>query len=353
VLRDSRFGWGDGAAVAEHFSTAPDGSVVRPFIFADPPEHTRIRTLVTKAFAARRVDQMRAKAQELAEALIGAARAQAGDGPVDLMNSVAHPLPAKLLGELLGVPAEHESRFRMLAADIARGLDPSLFLTPDEITRRDSARAELYEYFAGLAAERRGNPGDDLVSELVAAEEEGHRLTGHELQVTCTLLLAAGFATTVNLIGNGMFALLQRPDQLDWLRANRASPERVADAVEEMLRFDAPVQMISRTALAEVALGDDVIQPGEQLLLLIGAANRDPGIYQDPDALLLSRPARRNLGFGLGSHFCMGAPVARLTAQVAVAVLAALDMELVTDTPARVPNIIMRGLAELPVRIAP
>jgi cytochrome P450 len=349
VLRDARFGWGDGASVAEHFSTAPDGSVVRPFIFMDPPEHTRVRALVSKAFAARRVDRMRARAHELVVELVETAREKAGGGPVDLMSAVAHPLPAILLGELLGVPADNHERFRRLSADIAHGLDPSFFLSPEEVARRDNARAELNAYFAELAEERRAAPADDLLSELVAVEEEGDRLSGHELLVTCTLLLSAGYATIVNLIGNGMFAVLQRPDQLAWLRAN---PDQVAGAVEEMLRFDPPVQMISRTALAEAELAGTTIAPGEQLMLMIGAAGHDPAVYEDPDSLVLSRPAGRNLGFGLGAHFCVGAPMARLTAQVAVGTLAGLDLELVTTEPPRVPNIIMRGLSELPVRLA-
>lgn len=348
VLRDPRFGWGDGGTVAEHFSTAPDGTVVRPFIFMDPPDHTRVRALVGKAFAARRIDQLRTRAAELVTELLDQARQRAGDGPVDLMSAVAHPLPAILLGELLGVPAEHHERFRVLSADIARGLDPSMFLTPDEVARRDAARAELNEYFAGLAEQRRAEPADDLVSELVAVEEAGDRLTGHELLVTCTLLLSAGYATTVNLIGNGMYALLQAPEQLAWLRGN---PAGAASAVEEMLRYDPPVQMISRTALTEVELAGHTVAPGEQLMLMIGAASHDPAVYDDPDRLVLSRQTTRNLGFGLGAHFCVGAPFARLAAQVAVATLADRDLELTTTEPPRVPNIIMRGLAALPVRV--
>jgi cytochrome P450 len=266
-----------------------------------------------------------------------------------LMSAVAHPLPSQLLRELLGVPGEHEARFRVLTADIARGLDPSLFLSQDEIARRDGARAELGEVFTALAEQRRSDPGDDLISQLVAVEDEGRRLTMHELRVTCTLLLAAGYATTHGLIANGMLALLQRPAQRDWLRAN---PDGMDNAVEEMLRFDAPVQMIARTALTEVTLDDHPIQPGEQVMLLIGAANRDPAVFEDPDELLLSRENPRNLGFGLGIHFCLGAPLARLAARAAVAELAALDIELATSTPPRVPNIIMRSLAELPARIA-
>ncbi|MCZ7417352.1 MULTISPECIES: cytochrome P450 [unclassified Streptomyces] len=347
VLRDARFGWGDGATVAEHFSQAPDGTVVRPFIFMDPPDHTRIRSLVGSAFAARRVDTLRGRARELVAELLETAK---GDGPVDLMSAVAHPLPAILLGELLGVPAEHHERFRRLSADIAHGLDPSFFLAPDEVARRDAARAELGEYFTQLAAERRANPAGDLISELVAAEEDGERLTEHELIVTFTLLLSAGYATTVNLIGNGVLALLRNPDQLAWLRAN---PDGVGGAVEELLRYDPPVQMISRTALEDVELAGQPIAAGEQLMLMIGAAGRDPGVHDEPDRLLLSRRTERNLGFGLGAHFCVGAPMARLTAQVAISALAELDLTLETPEPARSPYIIMRGLRELPVRIAP
>ncbi|KAA2257254.1 cytochrome P450 [Solihabitans fulvus] len=349
VLRSRKFGWGDGASVAEHFSTAPDGSVVRPFMFMDPPEHTRVRSLVGKAFAARRVDRLRARATEIVVDLVEAARTAAGDDPIDLMAAVAHPAPAIALSELLGVPPENRARFQVLSNDIAHGLDPSVFLTPEEIARRDNARAELNEYFAELVALRRAEPADDLVSELVAAEEGGDRLTGHELLVTCTLLLSAGYATTVNLIGNGMFALLRRPDQQEWLRAN---PDQVPGAVEEMLRFDAPVQMISRVALEEVELAGLTVNPGEQLMLMIGAANHDPAVFDDPDSLVLSRTTGHNLGFSLGAHFCVGAPFARLTAQVAVGTLAGLDLTLATDNPTRVPNIIMRGLAELPVRVA-
>lgn len=347
VLRDPRFGWGDGATVADHFSTAEDGSVVRPFIFADPPEHTRIRALVTKAFAARRVDQMREMAQRTVRELIDSARAEAGDGPLDLMRAVAHVLPGKMQSRLLDIPAEHEARFDTLTGDIARGLDPSFLLTPEEATRRDNARAELYEYIGELADRRRAAPGADFISELVAAEESGDRLNARELVVNCTLLLSAGYATTVNLIGNGMFALLNRPEQQEWLRAH---PDQVAGAVEEMLRFDAPVQMVSRVALAEAEIAGEKVSPGEQVMLLIGAANHDSEVYTDPDDLVLSRSTSRNLGFGLGIHFCVGAPLARLTAQVAVGALAQLDLALDTDTPTRVPNLVMRGLAELPVR---
>lgn len=348
VLRDSRFGWGDGATVADHFTTAEDGSVVRPFIFADPPEHTRIRALVGNAFAARRVDGLRDRMLDVARELVGAARDGAAGEPVDLMTAVAHTMPATLLGELMHVSPEHEARFGELARDIARGLDPTLFLTPTEISKRDNARGELYEYFATLAEARRAAPGEDLVSKLVAAEEQGERLTEREIQVTCTLLLSAAYATTANLIGNGMLALLRAPGELAWLRAN---PGSVSGAVEEMLRFDAPVQVISRTALEEVELGGTKIQPGEQVMLLLGAANRDPEMYEDPDELKVSRPVSRNLGFGVGIHFCVGAPVARLAAQAAVTALIEQDLALVADEPARVPNIVMRGLGELPVTI--
>ncbi|MEU3513322.1 cytochrome P450 [Streptomyces longwoodensis] len=348
VLRDPRFGWGDGATVADHFRTTADGFVVRPFIFADPPEHTRIRALVGKAFAARQVDRMRATAERIVRELIDAARTEAGDGPIDLMAAVAHPLPGRMQNALLGVPEGYAARFDELSADIARGLDPSFLLTPEEVTRRDQARAELYGYISELAEQRRNEPGTDLISELVSVEEGGEQLTPDELEVTCTLLLSAGYATTVNLIGNGMLALLRAPEQRDWLRAH---PDQVSAAVEEMLRFDPPVQMISRVALAEAEIAGQLVQPGDQVMLMIGAASHDVEVYRDPERLQLDREGTRNLGFGLGPHFCVGAPLARLTAQAAVSALSALDLELVTESPTRVPNIIMRGLAELPVRV--
>lgn len=348
VLRDPRFGWGTAETVASHFGRDEDGRPVRQFIFMDPPDHTRIRSLVTKAFSARMLERMRPRAHELVDELVRDAVAKAGGAPVDLMDAVAHPLPALLLGELMGVPADNLDRFRDWARAIARGLDPDFLLTPAEIAERDGARARFNDYFAELAARRRVEPGDDLVSALVAVEQEGDRLSAIDLVTTCTLLLSAGYATTSNLIGNSMLALLDDPEQL---AVFRAAPDEVPAMVEELHRYDAPVQMVSRTALADTEVGGVPVAAGEPLLLMIGAANRDPAVYADPDRLDLTRRSDRHLGFGLGIHFCIGAPLARLTAQVALGRLAALDLRPTGEPPRYAENLIMRGLVELPVTV--
>lgn len=349
VLRDSRFGWGAADAVSNHFGRDEDGREVRQFIFMDPPDHTRIRSLVTKAFSARMIDRMRPRAEELVTDLLRDVRSEgAGGQPVDLMETVALRLPALLLGELMGVPSENRDRFRQWSRAIARGLDPDFMLTAAEIAERDGARASFNAYFGELAAQRRVEPGDDLLSQLVQVEAEGDRLSTIDLVTTCTLLLSAGYATTSNLIGNSMLALLSNPDQLEIFRAN---PDQVPAMVEELHRFDSPVQMISRTALEDATVGDATVNAGEPLLLVIGAANHDPAVYDEPDRLDLTRRSDRHLGFGLGIHFCVGAPLARLTAQVTLRMLADLDLHLTDQPPVHSENLIMRGLATLPVSI--
>lgn len=349
ILRDPRFGWGDGMFVADQFTVTDDGTVVRPFIFMDPPDHTRIRSLVSKAFAVRRVERLRPRAEQVMAQLLADATAAAGDGPVDLVSAISYPLPAILLAELLGVPKDNLDRFREWSSAIGRGLDPFV-MTVAESARRDDARGRFDAYFAGLAEHRRADPTDDLVSALVSAEHDGDRLTGTELVTTCRLLLSAGHVTTFNWITNGVLALLRHPDQLAWLRAH---PDRVASVADELLRYDPPIQMISRVALTEVDVAGQTIGEGESVLLVIAAGNRDPAAYPDPDRLDVSRQPGRNLGFGLGIHFCIGAPIARLTAEVAFAALAARDIELATDTPTRSNTFVVRGLTEMPVLIGP
>lgn len=348
VLRDPRFGWGAAETVASHFGRDADGREVRQFIFMDPPDHTRIRSLVTKAFSARMLEKMRPRAEELIADLVREVREKSATGPVDLMALVAHPLPALLLGELMGVPDDNLDRFRDWSRAIARGLDPDFMLTPEEIAERQGAREKFNEYFGELADRRRVEPGDDLVSELVKVEAAGDRLSQIDLVTTCTLLLAAGYATTSNLIGNSMLALLSDPEQLAVFRAH---PDQVPAMVEELHRFDPPVQMVSRTALEPAEVGGNPVAPGEPVLLMIGAANRDPAVYEDPDRLDLTRRSDKHLGFGLGIHFCVGSPLARLTAQVALKMLAELDLSLVGPEPAYAENLIMRGLVELPVTL--
>lgn len=350
VLRDPRFGWGAADTVSNHFMKGEDGEVVRQFIFMDPPDHTRIRSLVTKAFSARMIERLRPRTEALVRELVGELKEKGASGdPVDLMATVAHPLPALVLGELMGVPPENRERFKEWSRAIARGLDPDFMLTAVEIAERDGARANFNAYFGELAAERRDSPGDDLVSQLVQVEAEGDRLRAIDLVTTCTLLLSAGYATTSNLIGNSMLALLQNPDQLAFFRAN---PDQVPAMVEELHRYDSPVQMISRTALADATVGDATFNAGEPVLLVIGAANHDPAVYEEPDRLDLTRRSDKHLGFGLGIHYCVGAPMARLTAQLTLQLLAELDLGLTAEAPpVYAENLIMRGLASLPVTV--
>ena len=344
ALRDPLIGWGDGQSVSEHFGRDPEGRPVRQFIFMDPPDHTRLRSLVSKAFTARAVERLRPRAAEIAARLV----ADAGTS-FDLMDAVAHPLPALLLGELMGVPDENLDRFRAWSAAIGRGLDPDFVLTRDQVAQRQGARELFNQYFTELAAQRRAEPADDLISALVAVEQEGDRLTETELVTTCTLLISAGYALTVHLIGNSMLALLRNPDQLAWLRAN---PDRMAQAVEELIRYDSPAQVISRVVLQDTVIGDTPVRAGEALLLVLAAANRDPAAYDEPDRLDLARSSgTRHVGFGHGIHFCLGAPLARLAAQAALSELVSLDLEIADPGPRPTEGMVIRGLSSLPVTV--
>ena len=344
ALKSSQIGWGDGQLASEHFSRDAEGKLIRQFFFMDPPDHTRIRSLVAKAFTSRLVERLRPVAERIVRELI----ASAGTS-FDLMAKIAHPLPALLLGDLMGVPAADIEQFRLWAAAIGRGLDPDIVLTREQVAERQGAREQFNRFFAELAAERRRRPTGDFVSDLVAAEDGGTRLSSNDLMVTCTLIMSAGYALTVHLIGNGMLALLRNPAQRDWLRAD---PDRIAGAVEELLRYDPPAQMISRIVLADTDLEGAPVKGGEILLLILAAANRDARVYTAPDELDLSRGSERNLGFGHGIHYCLGAPLARLTAQVAIGALAGLDLVIADPGPAQGEGMVIRGLARLPVTYA-
>ncbi|GLY79828.1 cytochrome P450 [Actinoallomurus iriomotensis] len=336
VLRDPRFGHGD---------TGPAGRPPRrrSFLTLDPPEHTRLRRLVSRAFTARLVERLRPRVSAIVDELLAGL-----DGEVDLIAGLAHPLPVIVISEMLGVPPEDEERFKDWSDALARGLDPDFVVPPDELTHRDQAREEFAEYFRELAARRRAAPGDDLLSGLVAIEE----LTEDDLIATCVLLLVAGHETTVNLIANGTLALLRSPDQLAWFRDH---PDEAAAAVEELLRYDPPVQLSARVALEDAEIAGQRIGRGEPIMLLLGAANRDPEVFTDPDHLNLTRwltEAPRHLAFGQGIHFCLGAPLARIEGQTALTALMRREVTLMPGPLRYKDNLILRGLAELPVRIS-
>ncbi len=252
---------------------------------------------------------------------------------------------------MLGVPAEDHETFKEWSRELARSLDPEEFLPQAVIERRQHAVESFGEYFAGLVEERRAHPRDDLLSALIAAEEAGDKLSGLELLATCILLLVAGHETTVNLIGNGTLALLRHLDQLALLQDD---PSLARSAVEEILRYDPPVQFTGRVALEDIALGDVVIPKGQQAIILLASANRDPDVFADPDRLDITRAENRHLSFGHGIHYCVGAPLARVEAEIALSTLVQRfpGIRLLTEAPAYKENIVLRGLAALPVGLS-
>lgn len=339
VLRDGRFGHGDGSA-----RTTRRPPRVRSFLILDPPEHTRLRRLVSRAFTARLVERLRSRVAAIVDALLAEI-----DGEVDLIAALAHPLPVIVISEMLGVPPEDEDRFKIWSDLLARGLDPDFVVPADDLTRRDRAREEFGDYFRDLAARRRSAPGDDLLSGLAAIEE----LSEEDLIATCVLLLVAGHETTVNLIANGTLALLRSPDQLAWFREHPSSAPAV---VEELLRYDPPVQLSARVALEDAELAGKPIRAGDMLMLLLGAANRDPEVFTDAERLDVSRfvtETPRHLAFGQGIHFCLGAPLARMEGQIALSRLVRRELSLSPEPLKYKDNLILRGLERLPVRVGP
>ena len=312
----------------------------------DPPDHTRLRALVSKAFTPRVVERLRPHIQEIVDGLLDGVECR---GTMDLIEEFAYPLPVIVICEMLGVPIADHERFKGWGLDIARGLD-SVLLPPDSPVRERAlaARGGLAAYFRELIAERRTSPRDDLLSALIAAEEAGDSLSEEELLSTCILLLIAGHETTVNLIGNGTLALLRHPDQL---RRLRETPALITTAVEELLRFDGPVQRTARVPNADITVGGRTIKEGELVMPFLAAADRDPAQFPDPDRLDLGRTENRHIAFGWGIHFCLGAPLARVEGQIAINTLVQRfpKLALATAAPEYRPSLTLRGLARLPV----
>ncbi len=350
VLRDPRFGHGEGGQRAEGTGPVLAGraEIVDPLggesmIGMNPPDHTRLRSLTTKAFTPRAIAGLRPRMEELAHRLLDApARA----GGLDLMAEYATLLPVLVIGEVLGVPPEDEARFRAWNADLAASLDWS----SPPAARRQAGRAlvELEGYLAGLFERRRRDPGDDLISRLLAVEEEGDRLTARELMATTVLLLLAGFETTVNVLGNGTLALLRHPGQQGLLRDQ---PDLIPNAVEEILRWDGPVQLTGREALEPVQLEGVDVAPGTMVVTLLAGANRDPAVFDDPATFRVDRPnARQHLAFATGVHHCLGAALARLESEVALrALLDRFPTLGLAGRPVRRPTFVLRGLTRLPL----
>ncbi len=309
-------------------------------LFADPPDHTRLRGLATRAFTPRTVEALRPSIVTLVDDLLDGF----GDGEVDVMDALAFPLPVTVIGEMLGVPAEDRPRFRPLVRASTAVLE--LAITPEALSEATAASAEMEQYFAALVTERRARPQDDLLTQLIEAEDKGDQLSEYELISTAILLFAAGFETTTHLIGNGLLALLRNPDQLERLRHDRAL---LRPAVEELLRYDSPVQITARTAYEAIEIAGHTIEPGTAVLALLGAANRDPQRFREPDRLDVARSEGSSLSFGSGIHYCLGAALARL--EMGIVLDRLLDRfptwELVGDQPRHRDSLTLRGLVDL------
>jgi len=333
------------AFVAARFGMAVPPGLGLSMLDRDPPDHTRLRGLVSKAFTPRALEKLRPGIQQIVDGLLDEA---AGRGSMDLIEEFAYPLPVRVICEMLGVPVQDHERFKAWGLDIARGLD-AIMLPPDSPVgqRSVSGRRALAEYFRELIAERRAAPREDMLSALIAAEEAGDKLGEEELLATCILLLVAGHETTVNLIGNGTLALLRHPDQL---RKLRESPGLIGTAVEELLRFDGPVQRTARIPSEDITIGGQTIGKGEMVMPFLGAADRDPSQFPDPDRLDISRTDNRHIAFGMGIHFCLGAPLARMEGQIAINTLLARlpKLALATDRPQFRQSLTLRGLQALP-----
>ncbi len=318
-----------------------------PFLFRDPPDHTRLRGLVQKAFTPKVVDGLRHRIAELCEGLIDV---MVERGQTDLVADYAYPLPVQVIVEMLGVPAEDHATFRTWSEALARGLDPDFLLPPEAVQQRLAGILNFVQYFARLIELRRRRPGDDLLSRLIEAEESGVVLSQGELISTCILLLVAGHETTVNLISGAVLALMDHPDQLGRLRDD---PFVARSAFEELLRYVCPVQLTGRIALEPMEVGGVELAAGEFSMVLIGSANRDPMAFDRPDELDLGRADNPHLGFGFGIHHCLGAPLARLEAQIALgALLRRMDLRGPAGELVQKENIILRGLASLPVELS-
>jgi len=345
VLRDPRFGRFSGGQREEVLGAGPlVESFNRWMLFQNPPDHTRLRALVTRAFTPRAVEALRGEIQRIVDELLD--RVQ-GARAMDLIADVAYPLPVLVICALLGVPTEDRDRFHGWSAGLARSLDAFGTPEPDIIARGNEAAAASTAYFRELVGAR-GKARDDLLSGLIASEEQGDKLSEDELLATCVLLFFAGHETTVNLIGNGMLALLRHPDQLARLRAD---PSLIQSAVEELLRYDGPVQRTGRLGLEDAEVGGQRVQAGESVTAFLGAANRDPVQFADPDRLDVARSNNHHLAFGGGIHYCVGASLARLEAQIAINTLLHRlpGLRLQTAVVAWRQTAVLRGLQALPV----
>jgi cytochrome P450 len=315
-------------------------------LFLDPPDHDRLRNLVHKAFTARRIEHLRSKVIEVVDELIARGREKS---EMDLVTDFAYPLPVAIICDLLSVPLQDQAIFRSWSRDLVQTLDP--IVTQETMQRALESADAFKDYFRGVIESRRKHPQDDVLSALITAEDEGKKLTEEELLVTLTLLLVAGHETTVNLISNGMLALLENPRE--WQRLVD-DPTLIRSTVEELLRYDSPVQFVARIPLEDIEIDGRRVAKHHEIVCILGAANRDPHQFEEPDRLDIARRDNKHLAFSAGTHFCLGASLARLEGQIAISALAKEmpSMQPTTAAPERRPTVTLRGLEKLMVTTA-
>lgn len=351
VLRDSRFS-SNPAHQRQHRPLAErsfreqiaQAGGVSTLLFLDPPDHTRIRGLVSKAFTPRRIEALRPRIAEICTGLLDDASER---GELDVVADLGYVLPVTVICELLGVPTEDRDQFGPWSSDASRLLDGMI----DDATLQRGVLGlmQILNYLNHLFDERRSRPADDLISALLAVEEAGDSLSEDELRSIVLLLFIAGHETTMNLIGNGTWALLRHPDQLERLRAD---PTLIGSTVEELLRFDGPVHVTGRVATRDLEVGGQPVEAGQALILLLAAANRDPDVFPDPDRLDITRTDNRHLTFSHGIHYCLGAALARAEGQIAIGQLVERFPRIeVLEEPTYRDHFVLRGLNSLRVSV--
>lgn len=320
-------------------------------VFMDPPDHTRLRGLVAQVFTPRRVELLRASMQATTDQLINDLVAHASD-TVDIIERLAYPLPIAVICQLLGIPLHDHDRFREWASTFTKMVDPSVLRSDSDNAAIAAATIDLNAYTRELLEARRRHPGDDLLSDLVARHGSDDRLHDDEFVDLVTLLLVAGYETTVNLIGNGLVALFEHPAQLaDWSE----HLEIGSTAIDELLRYDSPLQMVQRVAIEDITVGATMVPAGDQIIVMLGAANRDPAVFHDPDELNIRRSnANRHLSFGGGIHHCLGATLARAEGEIAISALLRHFPNIESSGVAPIRDTFnLRGRSHLSVRLGP
>lgn len=356
ILRSPAWSHADEAAHLHPSVPADDAAAEMPtsFLWMDPPDHTRLRALVSGAFTPRLVTGMQARIDRLVSDLVDTA---VREREFDFVGRIAYPLPLTIVCELVGIPAQDHAEVQRWSQDLSRGFDPDFLMTPEAHAARSAAARDFMAYLRDLIDHRADRPADDLLTALGRVEQEGDTLTELELLSTCLTTVVAGHETTVNLVSGGMLALLRNPAEFARLRER---PELVPSAVEEMLRYDPPAQMTTRTALRPQTVCGQEIDTGEGVVVLINSCNRDEDVYADAERFDVGRfhdrtvpPAPRHLTFSRGIHYCLGARLAQLEMETLLHHMIDRfdDVELLADPPPYKPNLLIRGPAAMPVRL--